>query len=274
MQTNFKALACIVVIVVGASAVGTCQSPTSAPPLVDDKVSATAAKIAAPAKQKPLAPLAPPKAPAKPTLTLPDSVTIEEANDPKLITAVTNGKVVRWYAVTKGLRVITKDVAALGDCKSVYVWGDPGTYKLIAYTALGDISTEPVLTTVTIGPEPPVTPPIPTVVPSLETQAAMLPVKSIMAVADKAKARIWAGAWTDFLTKLSANPPLTIGSFDAAVNAYGNQVGTSAGLILAFPGLSDATDAAFTKLLGKQDGPLDKAKATDFIIGLIWSCGL
>lgn len=91
-------------------------------------------------------------------LKLPDNVH-GDVSDFIPITATTNCKVVRWYAIDTGLRLFPPDL--LKDTRTaVVVASTPGTYRLLAYTATPDGSlSEPAICLVTIaGPTPPVPP--------------------------------------------------------------------------------------------------------------------
>ena len=79
------------------------------------------------------------------------------------IRAETNGKVVKWVALTPGLSVRPVDGGRV-----LLVSGPTGRYELLAYTALGDVPSAPARCVVVIGdappgpapgPDPPPTPP-------------------------------------------------------------------------------------------------------------------
>lgn len=78
------------------------------------------------------------------------------------VKAVTTGKVVQWVAVDPELNLFP--VELLKDTKTaVVVASSPGKYRLIAYTAEGDVPSLPVTATIDVeGTTPPVPPPGPT----------------------------------------------------------------------------------------------------------------
>lgn len=76
------------------------------------------------------------------------------------VAAETDGKVVRWLAIDKGLSLFPADL--LKDTRTaVVVAREPGRYRLLAVTALGDEPSEPAVCTVVIGDVPPPPPPPP-----------------------------------------------------------------------------------------------------------------
>lgn len=77
------------------------------------------------------------------------------------ISADSDGKVIRWFALDKGLNLFPTDL--LKDTKTAVVSSStPGRYRLLAYTASGDEPSEPAVCTVVIGGAlPPPTPPGP-----------------------------------------------------------------------------------------------------------------
>lgn len=98
--------------------------------------------------------------PVLPTLTLPARVE-GDPGDFVQVKAETNGKEVRWFAVDTNLKVFPTQL--LKDSKTaVVICSTPGSYGLIAYTALGDLPSDPARTTIIIrGPPAPPTPPVP-----------------------------------------------------------------------------------------------------------------
>ena len=82
------------------------------------------------------------------------------------ILAETSGKVVKFYPLDPGLSVFPP--ALLANTKAtVVVAGQPGRYRVLAYTAAGDTPSDPVLCTVVIGGAPPApVPPMPPVPPA------------------------------------------------------------------------------------------------------------
>ncbi|VTS01518.1 unnamed protein product [Gemmata massiliana] len=87
--------------------------------------------------------------PAVPTIKLPPPQKTPAGKLGKL-KVETTGKYVRWIA-PHGL-----DIDPTDNGRVLYYSGLPGTYELIAYTAAGDVPSEPVRTTVTIGDGTPV----------------------------------------------------------------------------------------------------------------------
>ncbi len=89
--------------------------------------------------------------PDGPPLKLPEPVTVRAGTIGKL-RAETPGKVVRWVALSPGLSVEPADGGKL-----IYFTGLPGTYELLAYTAAGDVPSEPARVVVVIegAPAPP-----------------------------------------------------------------------------------------------------------------------
>ena len=96
---------------------------------------------------------------ADPTITLP----LEISGQPGEFITIrpqTTGKVVRFVAIDAGLNLFPSDLLA---DKTVTVANcvQPGRYRVLAYTALGDVASPPAITTVVIGgiaPPSPVTP--------------------------------------------------------------------------------------------------------------------
>ena len=72
------------------------------------------------------------------------------------VPATTDGKVVRWVAMDAGLNLFP--VELLKDSKTAVVIGAKGRYRLLAYTAVGDVPSSPAICTVIIGEAPPVPP--------------------------------------------------------------------------------------------------------------------
>lgn len=101
-----------------------------------------------------------------PTITLPQEIS-GQPGEFITIKPATNGKVVRFVAIDTGINLFPSDL--LSD-KTVTVASctQPGRYRVLAYTALGDVASPPAITTVVIGgvapPSPvnPVNPPQPT----------------------------------------------------------------------------------------------------------------
>jgi hypothetical protein len=83
------------------------------------------------------------------------------------VIASTEGKVVRYVALDQGLQVFPSSLLA-NQRATVVTSAKPGRYRLLAYTSVADIPTEPVITTVIIGGStPPVPPPIDTLAEAL-----------------------------------------------------------------------------------------------------------
>ena len=83
------------------------------------------------------------------------------------VIATTEGKVVRYVALDQGLQVFPSSLLA-NQRATVVTSAKPGRYRLLAYTSVADIPTEPVITTVIIGGStPPVPPPIDTLAEAL-----------------------------------------------------------------------------------------------------------
>jgi hypothetical protein len=83
------------------------------------------------------------------------------------VIASTEGKVVRYVALDAGLQVFPSSLLA-NQRATVVTSARPGRYRLLAYTSVADVPTEPVITTVIIGSStPPVPPPIDTLADAL-----------------------------------------------------------------------------------------------------------
>ena len=78
------------------------------------------------------------------------------------VPATTDGKEVRWVSFDASLRVFPP--ALLKDTKTaVVIARGPGRFKLLAYTAIGDVPSEPAFTVIVVGdPGPAPVPPGPT----------------------------------------------------------------------------------------------------------------
>lgn len=75
------------------------------------------------------------------------------------VPADTEGKEVRWYSPDKGLQVFP--VELLKDSKTAVVTATtPGRYRLVAWTAKGDVPSDPAICVVIVGDAPPI-PPVP-----------------------------------------------------------------------------------------------------------------
>jgi len=83
------------------------------------------------------------------------------------VIATTEGKVVRYVALDQGLQVFPSSLLA-NQRATVVTSAKPGRYRLLAYTSVADVPTEPVITTVIIGSStPPIPPPIDTLADAL-----------------------------------------------------------------------------------------------------------
>ena len=73
----------------------------------------------------------------------------------------TDGKLVRYYSLDSGLNSFPPEL--LSDATATVVTAPkPGRYRLLAYTALGDRPSDPVIVTIVVGGAAPPTPPVPT----------------------------------------------------------------------------------------------------------------
>ncbi|MCS6864832.1 MAG: hypothetical protein RMJ56_06710 [Gemmataceae bacterium] len=97
------------------------------------------------------------KASPPPVLRIPAEVTAAPATITE-IRAETTALVVKWVVLTPGLSIRSIDAG-----RGVLVSGLPGRYELLAYTAVGDVPSEPVRCVVVIraAPQPPPAPPEP-----------------------------------------------------------------------------------------------------------------
>lgn len=108
-------------------------------------------------------PPTPEPAPAEPFVTLPQEIT----GEPGAFIAVrpnTNGRIVRYIATTPGLNVFPADM--LRDATATVVTAQTGRYQLVAYTALGDVPSEPAVVSIVVGAAPPPVPPSPPTPPN------------------------------------------------------------------------------------------------------------
>lgn len=129
---------------------------------------------------------------APPSITIPDRVKGEPGAFVR-VTATTDGKNVRWIALTPGLAVFPADL--LRDSRTTVVVAlRPGAYRLLALTAVGDELSEPAECVVEIagdppppGPEPP-TPPAPPADPLAEALARLYTADSAANKAEHARA--------------------------------------------------------------------------------------
>ncbi len=126
--------------------------------------------------------------------------------------------------------------------------------------------------TVPVTPVTPVTPAPVVPVPSAQLQAAVAPIKALMATVDKAKATTFATAWSDLAGELGGTELSTLSDFKQLVTQYTNAVGRRAGLVGAFPGFSAALEQAFIASFSDQDGNVNAMKAVDFVNAVAWAC--
>lgn len=94
-----------------------------------------------------LAPLAA-RADDAPALKIPTEVTAKPATITEL-KAETTGKVVRWVPLTPGLSLRPVD-----DGRTLLFAGGPGRYELLAYTAVGDVPSDPARVVILIDGDP------------------------------------------------------------------------------------------------------------------------
>jgi hypothetical protein len=104
------------------------------------------------------------------------------------VVANTNGTHVRWVPLDKGLAVFPGEMLR-DSTTTVVMSGTPGQYRLLAYTALNDVPTDPVMTLVVIhGPQPP---PIPVPIPVPVPQPQPVPVPPPQPVPVNQASKIW-----------------------------------------------------------------------------------
>jgi hypothetical protein len=87
----------------------------------------------------------------QPDISLPASVQVA-TGDYVILKAVTKGETVVYVPLSEGLRVL--DPALLKDAKSFVATGKPGSYRLLAYSAIDNRPTQPAYTTIVIGEAP------------------------------------------------------------------------------------------------------------------------
>jgi len=76
------------------------------------------------------------------------------------VTAVTEGKAVKYVPLDPGLQVFPPGLL-VNPKSTVVVAGKSGRYRLLCYSSVGDIPTDPVITTIVVGDQSPVPPPTP-----------------------------------------------------------------------------------------------------------------
>lgn len=112
-------------------------------------------------------------APVIPTVTLPATI---QANPGRLtlIHATSTGKVIKWVCLDPAV-----DLLPYLDNAAIFSTAAPGSYRVLAYTALGDQPSEPAICTVVVGGPVPVppgpVPPGPAPVPNDPLYSALLP---------------------------------------------------------------------------------------------------
>lgn len=87
----------------------------------------------------------------QPDITLPPTVQVA-TGDYAVVKAVTKGDTVVYVPLSDGLKVL--DPALLKDPKTFVATGKPGSYRLLAYSAVDNKPTQPAYTTITIGESP------------------------------------------------------------------------------------------------------------------------
>lgn len=117
-----------------------------------------------------LPPAPPPQSDALPTISIPEKVTGKKGQWIK-IPATTNGGEVRWVSLTDGLSVFPTELlksSATGIVSAI----EDGEYRVLAYTALGNVPSDPVecLVVIGVGPRPPPVPPDPKPEPKPEPE--------------------------------------------------------------------------------------------------------
>lgn len=98
----------------------------------------------------------------------------------------TDGKLVRYYSLDSGLNSFPTEL--LSDATATVVTAPrAGRYRLLAYTALGDRPSDPVIVTIVVGGAAPPTPPVPT--PG-EYERSLLDIYGALQDADRDATRI------------------------------------------------------------------------------------
>lgn len=100
----------------------------------------------------------------------------------------TDGKLVRYYSLDAGLNSFPAEL--LSDATATVVTAPkPGRYRLLAYTALGDRPSDPVIVTIVVGGAAPPTPPVPTPTPG-EYERSLLDIYGALQDSDRDATRI------------------------------------------------------------------------------------
>lgn len=87
----------------------------------------------------------------QPDITLPPTVQVA-TGDYAVVKAITKGDTVVYVPLSDGLKVL--DPALLKDPKTFVATGKPGSYKLLAYSAVDNKPTQPAYTLIVIGEAP------------------------------------------------------------------------------------------------------------------------
>ena len=100
----------------------------------------------------------------------------------------TDGKLVRYYSLDAGLNSFPAEL--LSDATATVVTAPkPGRYRLLAYTALGDRPSDPVIVTIVVGGAAPPTPPVPTPTPG-EYERSLLDIYGALQDSDRDATRV------------------------------------------------------------------------------------
>lgn len=197
-------------------------------------------------------------------------------------------KLVRLKSNTPGAWIITDqldaaDVLIYDGGRMAVFTGPSQRYKVNFVSQLSDGSYYQESQFTVIGGSPTPTPsptpnPSPTPspapnVPSQELQNLFAPIRSIVQGADPSKAALFNGAWADYLIqfKVAANVPSSTSQFILATSTYMNAASEKLQLQGAFPGFTNALDAAINSYFGVADAAIDKQKTIDFLAALVWA---
>jgi hypothetical protein len=180
-----------------------------------------------------------------------------------VVPAQTAGKEVRWYAPDPGLQVIPSSL--LKDSKTaVCIALKPGRYRLVAYTALADVPSEPAVCVVVVGNAPGPVPPPPDPDDSVAKDPLyqkLLPVYAADVTPGKAdKAKQLAAVYRNAGAVTLNDPSITtLGRFYEVVSVASKQLVPPP----ALDAVRNAVAADHKAVLGERyDAPLDaNAKA-------------
>ena len=198
-------------------------------------------------------------APTLPSLTLPDKVEGDVGTFIK-ITAQTNGSHVRWVAIDKGLAVFPAEM--LKDSLSTVVMSSaPGEYRMLGYTAVGDIPSDPVTTMVVVhGAQPPPAPaPAPAPAPQPSNLTAQKVLVYVITDASKPVDPKWnaiaGNAWWQQM-KAYGHDYRFILSTDPIAGNFAKMVGLNGGLptVVIMNAVADASGK--NKWLNQESGSL------------------